>query len=84
MNAELSLSRDAIATLGDDIAETAVHLDAATHRLLSLIRRFDRARGWNAQGALSCAHWLSWRIGMDLGTPRERKPLASCGRSRRL
>ena len=57
--------------LGDEIAELAAHLDAATHRLLTLIRRFDEAGGWADQGALSCAHWLSWRIGLDLGAARE-------------
>ena len=57
--------------LGDEIAELAAHLDAATHRLLTLIRRFDEAGGWADQGALSCAHWLSWRIGLELGAARE-------------
>jgi len=57
--------------LGDEIAEFAAHLDAAIHRLLTLIRRFDDADGWADQGALTCAHWLSWRIGLDLGAARE-------------
>ena len=57
--------------LGDEIAELAAHLDAATHRLLTLIRQFDEAGGWADQGALSCAHWLSWRIGLELGAARE-------------
>jgi uncharacterized protein DUF222/HNH endonuclease len=57
--------------LGDEIAELAAHLDAATHRLLALIRQFDEAGGWADQGALSCAHWLSWRIGLELGAARE-------------
>lgn len=57
--------------LGDEIAELAAHLDAATHRLLTLLRRFDAAGGWADQGALSCAHWLSWRIGLELGAARE-------------
>jgi len=57
--------------LGDEIAELAAHLDAATHRLLVLIRRFDEAGGWADQGALTCAHWLSWRIGLELGAARE-------------
>jgi hypothetical protein len=57
--------------LGDQIAELAAHLDAATHQLLTLIRRFDEAGGWAAEGALSCAHWLSWRVGLELGAARE-------------
>src|SRR6185295_2397827 len=57
--------------LGDEIAELAAHLDAATHRLLTLIGRFDEAGGWADQGALSCAHWLSWRIGLESGAARE-------------
>jgi hypothetical protein len=31
--------------LGDEIAELSVHLDAATARLLDLIREFGRPRG---------------------------------------
>jgi hypothetical protein len=58
--------------LGERIAEHAAHLDAATHRLLADLRDFDRRGGWHAQGALSCAHWLAWRVGWDLVTARER------------
>jgi hypothetical protein len=57
--------------LAGEIAELASHLDAATHHLLALIRRFDEGSGWYAHGASSCAHWLSWRIGLDLGAARE-------------
>jgi hypothetical protein len=32
--------------LGDEIAELAAHLDAATARLLGLIREFDARGGW--------------------------------------
>jgi hypothetical protein len=45
--------------LGQEIASLSVHLDAATHRLLECIRRFDDAYGWHEQGAMSCAHWLA-------------------------
>src|SRR5262249_50481914 len=61
--------------LGDEIAELAVHLDAASARLLELIREFDPRGGWN-NGARSCAEWLSWRIGLDLGAARERVRVA--------
>jgi 5-methylcytosine-specific restriction endonuclease McrA len=57
--------------LGDEIAELSAHLDAATARLLTLIREFDARGGWNT-GFRSCAAWLSWRVGLDLGAARER------------
>ncbi|MEW6269253.1 MAG: DUF222 domain-containing protein [Thermodesulfobacteriota bacterium] len=62
--------------LANEIAEVASHIDAATHRLLTLIRRFDEGGGWAVHGALSCAHWLNWRIGLDLGAARERVRVA--------
>ena len=56
--------------LGDEIAELAVHLEAATARLLDLIREFDARGGWN-NGFRSCAAWLSWRVGFAPGAARE-------------
>src|SRR5213594_2726788 len=56
--------------LGDEIAELAAHLEAATARLLDLIREFDARGGWN-NGFRSCAHWLSWRVGYAPGAARE-------------
>ena len=61
--------------LGDEIAELSVHLDAATARLLDLIREFDARGGWN-NGFRSCAEWLSWRVGLDLGAAREKVRVA--------
>src|SRR5882762_1486276 len=61
--------------LGDEIAELSAHLDAATARLLELIRAFDARGGWNT-GFRSCAAWLSWRAGLDLGAARERVRVA--------
>src|SRR5204862_4778172 len=61
--------------LGDHIAELSAHLDAATARLLDLIREFDARGGWG-NGFRSCAHWLTWRIGLDLGAARERVRVA--------
>src|SRR5213083_3713437 len=56
--------------LGDEIAELSAHLDAATARLLELIREFDARGGWNT-GFSSCAAWLSWRVGFAPGAARE-------------
>ncbi len=61
--------------LGDEIALLSAHLDAATARLLALIREFDARGGWNT-GFRSCAAWLSWRVGLDLGAARERVRVA--------
>ena len=61
--------------VGDEIAELSAHLDAATARLLELIRAFDARGGWNT-GFRTCAAWLSWRVGLDLGAARERVRVA--------
>jgi 5-methylcytosine-specific restriction endonuclease McrA len=61
--------------LGDEIAELSAHLEAATARLLDLIREFDARGGWNT-GFRSCAAWLSWRVGLDPGAARERVRVA--------
>jgi 5-methylcytosine-specific restriction endonuclease McrA len=61
--------------LGDEIAELSAHLDAATARLFTLIREFDARGGWNS-GFSSCAAWLGWRVGLDLGAARERVRVA--------
>jgi 5-methylcytosine-specific restriction endonuclease McrA len=61
--------------LGDEIAELSVHLEAATAGLLDLIREFDARGGWN-NGFRSCAEWLSWRVGLDLGAARQKVRVA--------
>jgi uncharacterized protein DUF222 len=61
--------------LGDEIAELSAHLEAATARLLDLIREFDARGGWNT-GFRSCAAWLSWRVGLDPGAAREKVRVA--------
>src|SRR5436190_14232036 len=43
--------------------------------LLDLIREFDARSGWN-NGFRSCAHWLSYRAGLDLGAAREKVRVA--------
>lgn len=61
--------------LGDQIAELSAHLEAATARLLALVREFDARGGW-ANGFRSCAEWLAWRVSLDLGAARERVRVA--------
>ena len=60
--------------LGDDIAELAARIQAATYELLVMIRAFDEREGWS--GFKSCAHWLNWRTGLALGAAREKVRVA--------
>ena len=64
-----------VAQLGDAIATLAARLHAATYELLVMLREFDNCAGWN-NGCLSCAHWLHWRTGIDLGAAREKVRVA--------
>ena len=61
--------------LGEEIATLAARIDAATYELLVLIRKFDGQEGWS-NGFLSCAHWLTWRIGLAPSAARERVRVA--------
>ena len=62
--------------LEDEITELAAHIHAATYRLLELIREFDDSHGWAGPGMNSCAHWLNWKCGFNLGTAREKVRMA--------
>ena len=63
-------------TLAAAVATLAAHIHAATWRLLVLIAELDRRKLWAAQGAMSCAHWLSWACGIDAHTAREKVRVA--------
>jgi hypothetical protein len=68
-------SPSSIDALGERIAELAARLHAATYELLVMLRSFDESGGWN-NGFVSCAHWLNWRTGIDLGAAREKVRVA--------
>ena len=61
--------------LGNQIAELSARIDAANYVLLCQLREFDRRYGW--EGWRSCAHWLNWRTGLDLGAAREKLRVAA-------
>ena len=74
----LTASRDnptPIDALGERIAELAARIHAATYEFLTMLREYDEGKGWN-NGFLSCAHWLNWRTGIDLGAAREKVRVA--------
>ena len=65
-----------LARLGEEITELAAHIHAATFLLLEKIREFDELEGWNLGGLASCAHWLQWQCGTNIGTAREKVRVA--------
>jgi len=58
--------------LETQITELSAHIHAATYRLLELIREYDDSHGWAGPGLNSCAHWLNWKCGINLGAAREK------------
>jgi hypothetical protein len=76
MKQDTSLQRAQLNELADQIAVCAARIDAALHQLLGHIRRFEQLKGWAKQGSKSCAHWLSWRIGLGLVAAREKVRVA--------
>ncbi|HUH12092.1 MAG TPA: DUF222 domain-containing protein [Longimicrobiales bacterium] len=62
---------DVAEALEEEIVSLAAHIGAATHRLLVLLARFERLRSWELAGHRTCAHWLSFATGYDLGTASE-------------
>jgi Domain of unknown function (DUF222) len=66
---------DSIEAIEDEIAKLSALIGAATYRLICLIGELDRRDGWAdplaGNGFRSCAHWLSWRVGLSLGTARQ-------------
>jgi hypothetical protein len=65
-----------ISDLAAEITELTGHLNAANHRWLTLIAEFDRRNGWSDSATQSCAHWLNWKCGIDMGAAREKVRVA--------
>ena len=62
--------------LADQITTLAGQINAANYRFLKLIAEFDRRQAWAGAGIRSCAHWLSWKCGLDMSTAREKVRVA--------
>ena len=58
------------------ITELCGHLNAAQYRWLMLIGEFDRRQGWGDGKLASCAHWLNFKCGLNLGAAREKVRVA--------
>jgi hypothetical protein len=68
----LQADRQSLTELGYQIVELAGHINAAHYRFLMLIAEWDRRKGWCDGGSQSCAHWLNWKCGIDIGAAREK------------
>jgi hypothetical protein len=53
-------------TLANEITELCGYINAATSRLLQMIREFDREELWHADGICSCAHWFNSKCGIGM------------------
>jgi hypothetical protein len=62
--------------LADKITTLAGQINAANYGFLKLIAEFDRRNAWAGFGIHSCAHWLSWKCGLDMNTAREKVRVA--------
>ncbi|MFI7588907.1 HNH endonuclease [Spongisporangium articulatum] len=60
-----------IAEVETQLCTLAGQIAAATARFLELLAEFDRRRGWQLPGVVSCVHWLTWRCALDERTARE-------------
>src|SRR6202789_3829477 len=65
-----------LAALEAQITELAGQLNAAQYRWLMLIAEFDRLKGWSDGLLRSCAHWLNFKCGLNLGAAREKVRVA--------
>ncbi|WP_158462584.1 HNH endonuclease signature motif containing protein [Rhodococcus sp. B7740] len=63
-----------------EICALAGRIAAASAQYLILVGEFDARRGWAGWEVRSCAHWLSWRAGVDLHTAREQVRVAKAMR----
>jgi hypothetical protein len=62
--------------LETELTGLAGHLAAGECRFLVLLAAYDRREGWREWGCRSCAHWLSWRCGLDIRTAQEKLRVA--------
>src|SRR4051812_599379 len=80
MTAEAPSSGE-LEALSDDEVELQVRtwagrVAAGEARLLLYLGEFDERKAWSGTGILSCAHWVSWRLGMGLKAAYERVRVA--------
>ena len=73
---DYALERLSARDLEEEITTLNASISVATSRLLMLIAELDRRGTWQQYGVLSCAHWLNWKCGIDIGAAREKVRVA--------
>ena len=66
------------AELVEELSGWAGRVAAGEAVLLRLIGELDVREAWAQWGVLSCAHWVSWKLGMTVPTAWERVRVARC------
>ena len=64
------------AALESEIATLSAQIDAAEHRLLTLVRELDARQRHRDHGLASMAAWLTWRVGLGPVAAREQVRVA--------
>jgi hypothetical protein len=68
---DISMTREQLDALADQIANLSLRIDVAQHSLCTDLRQFDAHDGWSGMGFISTATWLAWRIGIGPAAARE-------------
>ena len=54
----------------------SARIAADTAEMLRLLGEFDAREAWVASGALSCAHWVAWQLGLSQPAARDKVRVA--------
>lgn len=59
-----------------ELCTWSANLAAAEFRWFALLAEFDRRDGWQQWECQSCVHWMTWQLGLDIRTAREKLRVA--------
>ncbi len=59
-----------------ELCTCSANLAAAEYRWFALLAEFDRRLGWQQWECHSCVAWMSWQLGLDARTAREKLRVA--------
>ena len=59
-----------------ELCTWSANLAAAEYRWFALLAEFDRRLGWQQWECHSCVAWMSWQLGLDARTAREKLRVA--------